>query len=279
MKIGSIGSHQHALYPSDIFNQGLNLFGQLTGGAFLSGLLQGNLAILFINVIAGLLVVLSFVLIAAILVVSLIEAYVVVGAGVLLLGFSSNQWTRSLAMNYLNYAVSVGVKLFLIYMIIGVGSGLAAEWQSTLIQSAVTQQKLGLEIMGGALIFAYVAVIIPGKASQLVTGVGLTETRETMRILAKSSQMTQGLMRSVVKSISSRLGGGSSIGTTASSSSRASRVYEKSTVSQAVQLAQQAGRLWPQSVPPAMSTTSNTHTNASKMKTQEMSSRPKKENN
>src|SRR2546425_6024845 len=41
-------------------------------------------------------------------------------------------WTKFFTERYLSYVASVGVKLFVLYLIMGVGMGIAARWVSVL---------------------------------------------------------------------------------------------------------------------------------------------------
>src|SRR5207249_3417525 len=77
-------------------------------------------------------VVVSFAIIAAQLLVALVESFIVVGAGILFVGFSGARWTKFFTERYLSYVASVGVKLFVLYLIMGVGMSIAARWVSVL---------------------------------------------------------------------------------------------------------------------------------------------------
>jgi P-type conjugative transfer protein TrbL len=80
----------------------------------------GNL----VAAITALLSFIAFVVIAGQLALTLIEMYVIIGGGVLLLGFAGSRWTIPFAERYLSSAVAVGIKLFVLYLIIGVGTAL-----------------------------------------------------------------------------------------------------------------------------------------------------------
>ena len=62
---------------------------------------------------------LSFALIAGQMLLALCEAYVGVGGGVLLLGFSGSRWTIKFAEGFLGWIVGVGIKLFFLYLLVG----------------------------------------------------------------------------------------------------------------------------------------------------------------
>jgi hypothetical protein len=52
--------------------------------------------------------------------------------GVLFLGFAGSRWTKFFTERYLSYIASIGVKLFVLYLIMGVGMSIAARWMPVL---------------------------------------------------------------------------------------------------------------------------------------------------
>ena len=66
---------------------------------------------------AFIIIVICFALIAAIMIVTLVELSIVPYAGIILLGFGGSAFTKDYAVKYLTYAVSVGMKL----MVMGAG--------------------------------------------------------------------------------------------------------------------------------------------------------------
>jgi type IV secretion system protein TrbL len=169
VQIGAGASHITALYPSDILDQGISVAASVLRPLLDAGLLHAGIG-LIVGSSTALIVVICFAIIAAELVVSLIESYVVVGAGVLLLGFSANRFTSAYSSKYLSYAISIGIKLFTLYLIIGVGSTLAANWGQLILQGGVKNIKPFLEVLGGSLVFCFVTKAIPNKAESLISG-------------------------------------------------------------------------------------------------------------
>lgn len=169
MQIGAGAAQITALYPSDILDQGISVAASVMQPLLKSGILQAGIGLL-VGSFTALIVVVCFALIAAELVVSLIESYIVVGAGVLLLGFSANRFTSAYSSKYLSYAMSVGVKLFILYLIIGVGSTLAADWGTLLVAGGMKNMTPFFEVIAGSLVFLYVVKAIPHKAESLLSG-------------------------------------------------------------------------------------------------------------
>lgn len=71
------------------------------------------------RVLIAVMVFMAFFLIAMEMAVLLVESYLILGAGVLFLGFGGSRWTTRFVDAYLNYAVSIGTKLFVLYLIVG----------------------------------------------------------------------------------------------------------------------------------------------------------------
>ncbi len=156
------------LNPSTVIDQGIAVASTLISSISVAGWFTspgGN----FVAAIAALLTFLAFVVIAGQLALALIEMYVVIGGGVLLLGFAGSRWTIPFAERYLSYAVAIGIKLFVLYLIIGVGTALAASWQPTLAGAGSSPSDL-FAILGAALVYMIVAWQIPSFASALIAG-------------------------------------------------------------------------------------------------------------
>lgn len=90
--IGQTASGLGSLAPTDILVQGLNITGNLLSGAASSGWL-GNFGTALSLVFAALLAFLAFLGLTVQLVVTLVESYLVVGAGFIFLGFGGSRWT------------------------------------------------------------------------------------------------------------------------------------------------------------------------------------------
>ena len=169
VEAGQVTSGFHSLDPSAVLGQGIDvsvaMLSHITG--IVSFLKMASW--IWVAVVT---VVISFAVIAGILLVTLIESYVVIGGGVLLLGFAGSRWTASFAEGYLLYAVRVGVKLFVIYLLIGIGMSLPETWVMTLEQVTFSRPgtlfRVFFEVAGGALIFAMIIWRVPNFAASML---------------------------------------------------------------------------------------------------------------
>ncbi|MCR9095678.1 MAG: P-type conjugative transfer protein TrbL [bacterium] len=167
------------LDPSTVLDQGIAVSGNLLRRVFDAGLVAFAGGGAFVA-LAGLIVFLAFVLIAVQMALTLVEAYFVLGAGVFMLGFSGSRFTAPFASRFLSFALGIGVKLFTVYLVVGVGMSLAPGWVSILDQSG---QSLGalLQILGASILYAFLAWSIPNLAASTMNGaVSLTLTDASM---------------------------------------------------------------------------------------------------
>jgi type IV secretion system protein TrbL len=165
---GQLAGGLPELNPSTVIDQGIAVGSALISSISVAGWFSspgGNL----VAAIAALLSFLAFVVIAGQLALTLIEMYVIIGGGVLLLGSAGSRWTIPFAERYLSYAVAVGIKLFVLYLIIGVGTALAASWGATLAAAGTSPSDL-FAILGASLVYMIVAWQIPSFASSLIAG-------------------------------------------------------------------------------------------------------------
>lgn len=119
--------------------------------------------------LTALVVVVSFAIIAAQLLVALVESFIVIGAGILFVGFSGARWTKFFTERYLSYVASVGVKLFVLYLIMGVGTSIAARWVSVLDRGGFSPIPF-FYVMGGSLVSLFLTWHIPSVAAAMMVG-------------------------------------------------------------------------------------------------------------
>jgi type IV secretion system protein TrbL len=167
---GQTAAGTGALTPSTVLDRGLEIATTITTTANNIGLLDGVSGIgkYLLAGLAALGILLAFGVIAGQMLVTLIESYIVVNAGVLFLGFAGSRWTTTFAEKFLSYAVSVGVKLFVTYLIIGAGQHISDTWASTITTDMVVSDYL--TILVGALVYMFLAWQIPSLASSMLTG-------------------------------------------------------------------------------------------------------------
>jgi len=141
---------------------------------------------------------LSFLIAAGQLIMTLVEAYIMIGAGAVMLGFTGSRWTMSFGEKWIGYAFAIGVKLFVIYIIVALGMtifpsscpsgndmvGLCPQFQQiagTALSIDITNINGStfnvsqiftayLEIAASAIIFMLLCQRLPGLAASMMNG-------------------------------------------------------------------------------------------------------------
>lgn len=192
---GGPTSISSAVGPSEILDAGIKAAGKVISvangingqqtssgisifhpGESIVALGQGFLSAIFIGM-TGLMIILGFLAIAIQLLITTIESYIVIGGGALMLGFAGSRWTLPFAEKYFGYAVSVGIKLFAIYLVAGFGGQLAdiiiQHWADVQAGAAPNNVVGPVDFLtAGATALAYGAVgyLVPGIAGSMMNG-------------------------------------------------------------------------------------------------------------
>jgi type IV secretion system protein TrbL len=158
------------LSPGSIFAQGLKLAVHLLFTMSGLGILK-NIVGAVVGIVAALAIAVAFTLIAIEMAITLVESYVVTGAGIFLLGFAAFRGTSGISERYLGYTVAVGIRLFVIHLLVGAGIQLAQGWGAYINDTTVFDMATPLSIAGSALLFALLTWRIPKLVAGLAAGV------------------------------------------------------------------------------------------------------------
>jgi type IV secretion system protein TrbL len=159
------------LSPGDVFLRGLDITNSLFSTASVTGFFS-NPAGAFALVLAGLTIFFAFVVVSVHFIMAMVESYVVVGAGFLFLGFGGSRWTAPYVERYIALAVAVGVKIMVLYLLIGGGMSLSNAWaaRAGAISSSTNPLLEALDIVGGAVIFMALCWQAPKFTASLLGG-------------------------------------------------------------------------------------------------------------
>jgi len=133
-----------------------------------------NFFLAIVIAVTSLLALIGFGLVALQLLMTLVETYLVGGAGLVMLGFTGSGLTSSFGEKYIGYLVSVGIKLLMIYAIIGLGQNLINN-ELSYINSYITSgggiPPTDLLTVGvSMLIYGVIGMQAPGLAGSLMNG-------------------------------------------------------------------------------------------------------------
>ena len=129
--IGAAVTGLPALSPQTVLQLGANMASTLFN-APANASLTSNFELVIVQCVAAFFVLLSFVITAAMLMLTLIEAYLVVGGGVILLGLGANRFTAPAAEGYFGYVIRIGVRLLFFYLVLAIGVQMASQWSAVL---------------------------------------------------------------------------------------------------------------------------------------------------
>ncbi|MGH7577027.1 MAG: type IV secretion system protein, partial [Longimicrobiales bacterium] len=112
-------------------------------------------------------------------VLTLVQSYILLSAGIFFLAFGAFRSTVPLAENYLMGCVHVGIKLMILYFVVGLGEPLTRTWAGLLANDTLFTTDVGpiLQVLAGVTMFAFIVWFIPNRiAGQITNGAsfGLT---------------------------------------------------------------------------------------------------------
>ena len=125
------------------------------------------------TVLTSLLLYLGFGLVALQLMMTLMEMYMVLGIGSVMLGFLGSRWTVQLGERYASYAASVGVKLLTTYGVSAVMVHMAqqdASWLQQLTAGQVLSMPAMMALGTSGLLGGIMALTIPSVAGSIMGG-------------------------------------------------------------------------------------------------------------
>ncbi len=169
--IGQTASGTGPMAPSDVFTRGIDIAGALMAtsstAAFFTNL-GTSLAMIFTGIITAL----AFIAITVQFVVAMVESYIIVAAGFIFVGFGGSRWTAPYVERYIGLGVATGVKIMLLYLLIGTGMNLSVDWMTDAqnIASNSSPAMSALEIMGASIIFMMLCWQIPKLFAAVLGG-------------------------------------------------------------------------------------------------------------
>ncbi|WP_428622194.1 P-type conjugative transfer protein TrbL [Sedimenticola sp.] len=192
---GGVGS----VTPSDVFDAGLKLADKMTSTISFWDNAIDSMGLL----IAALITIIVFALITAFLVMTMVEIWIVVFAGMILLGFGGSRFTKDFALKYLIYALSVGLKFFVMLLVIGIGQSFISQWEA----NWENQDSQVLLAIGVSIVLLALVREIPNIMQGLISGMSFA----TGDSLVRSGGQVMGAGASVGAAIAATgvaLGGG-----------------------------------------------------------------------
>ncbi len=158
---GTVNTGAINITPSDIFETGYNLCSDIIDATGVFSPID-SLGL----VIGGFIVMICFALIAAMMLLVYVQAFIMVNAGILFLGFGGLTYTREIALVYFRAALSVGAKLFIMILVVGLGQTILSQWIAVF---DVNFKELSIFI-GAAVVLLALVKAIPDMVGDLING-------------------------------------------------------------------------------------------------------------
>ncbi|RWC37771.1 MAG: P-type conjugative transfer protein TrbL [Mesorhizobium sp.] len=172
-----IGAGGGTASPANIFNAGLQVASVMSEKVQF-GVFEDN-ALAIAAVFAMVIVVISFSLVAAIFVAVMVEMYVGLLAGMIMLGLGGSSFTKDFAVRYLVYAFSVGMKLMALVMIARIGSEVLLGLAN---MPAGSDQFVSTLAIGGISVVVFIiAMYVPPIVQGVVQGASISGGMEAIR--------------------------------------------------------------------------------------------------
>ncbi len=155
-----------AVAPSDVFATGVSL-GQKVLGQMSLWSPAASVSLM----IAAIVIEVCFALMAATMVITLVQSYIAISAGVLNMAFGGSRWTRDIAISTFRYALSVGAKLLMLQLLISVGQNIVLGWAAQF--SDMTNSSL-LILIGASIVMLALVKVLPDEFQRVVGGASLS---------------------------------------------------------------------------------------------------------
>jgi type IV secretion system protein TrbL len=181
-----------AVNPAQLLDLGITIASNLLLAVGDAGFLADPTGNLLASATA-LLVVLAYAGVAAQICMTLVETYIVLTGGALFLGFAGFRGTAPFAEGYLLYAFQTGIRVYLLYLLAGVGTALSRQWAALSLmasaagsgaaagQPATPSLTLDFQILAGALVFCLLVWRVPAAVASRLTQGATLRLQEALR--------------------------------------------------------------------------------------------------
>ena len=184
----AIGADGGSASPAEVFNAGLEVAASMSEQARF-GLFEDN-ALAIAAVFAMVVVVICFSLVTAIFTAVMVEMYVGLLAGMIMLGLGGSSFTKDFAVRYLVYAFSVGMKLMALVMIARIGADVLKGLSGS--SSGPDQYVTTLAVAGISVVVFIISMYVPNIIQGVVQGVSVTGGMEGIRHGGQAASLAAG---------------------------------------------------------------------------------------
>jgi type IV secretion system protein TrbL len=149
---------------SSIMNTGVLIWNQATSNLTFMQPIDSLIAI-----IISLIILIIIAVIAVNMLLLLISSWVLMYAGIFFLGFGGARWTSDIAINYFKTVLGVGIQLFVMLLIVGIGSDLLTSLYTKMGKNVLNYEELAVMLIFTIAFFVLISRLPPLLAG-IVTG-------------------------------------------------------------------------------------------------------------
>lgn len=191
------------LAVGEVLGKGIEIAYKGISMSFEIGIIKGLAAVLPCGIIL-----IAFAMAAAAVAVYLVEWYIMVPAGVMMLGLGGSSWTKSYAESYVRTLVNIGVKLFCLQLILSICIQFMEDYLGQIGQGQKdTFFQFFFSLAGLSIITYMVVQQIPQFASALVSGGSIQSGAGTLGSAASGIRGNAGSIQSGVANVAAGVAG------------------------------------------------------------------------
>lgn len=128
-----------------------------------------------IGIIISLIILIILTVIAVNMLLLLISGWVLMYAGIFFLGFGGARWTSDIAINYFKTVLGVGIQLFVMLLIVGIGSDLLSSFYAKMGKNVLNYEELAVMLIFTIAFFVLISRL-PLLLAGIVTGSSIGST-------------------------------------------------------------------------------------------------------
>ncbi|PXW83297.1 type IV secretion system protein TrbL [Nitrosomonas sp. Nm84] len=119
--------------------------------------------------IISLIILIILTVIAVNMLLLLISGWVLMYAGIFFLGFGGARWTSDIAINYFKTVLGIGIQLFVMLLIVGIGSDLLSSFYAKMGKNVMNYEELAVMLIFTIAFFVLISRL-PSLLAGIITG-------------------------------------------------------------------------------------------------------------
>ncbi|MCC8996459.1 MAG: P-type conjugative transfer protein TrbL, partial [Nitrosomonas sp.] len=120
-------------------------------------------------IILSLIILVLLAVVAVNMLLLLISSWVLLYAGIFLLGFGGARWTTDFAINYFKTVLGIGIQLLVMTLIVGIGSDFLTNYYGKMSKTIMNFEELGVMLIF-AVAFYFLVSKLPPMLAGIITG-------------------------------------------------------------------------------------------------------------